>query len=72
MYSLCLDSFPRLYTLGKNPVLPEIPQLSHQKFRQAKVFMNLNISRLGKSHSFHHRKHKYHQIGRWLPHQTTK
>ncbi len=37
MYSLCLDSFPRLYTLGKNPVLPEIPQLSHQKFRQAKV-----------------------------------
>ncbi len=36
MYSLCLDPFPEGWPLGKDPVLLEIPQLSHQKFRQDK------------------------------------
>lgn len=43
MYSLCLDSFPKAWPLGKFPVLFEIPQLFHQNFRQTKVFMNLNF-----------------------------
>lgn len=72
MYSLCLNPFPKGWTLGRFPVLFEIPQLSHQKFRLAKVFMNLNISRLGKSHSCLHPKHRYHRIGQLLRHQTNR